>query len=273
MRVLAFVGPSGTGKSYRSIKVSQKYSADAIIDDGLLISHGKVLAGTSAKREKTKLASVRHALFTEKEQCREINRAILKHKPKSIMILGTSEGMTDRIASNLGLPKVEKYIYIEDEASEEEISAARRMRGEEGKHVIPVPTFEIKQDFSGYFLHPLRRLQKALDSDCAEVTEEKSIVRPTFSYMGDYSISNNVIISMALHETKKVYEVKQIHNINLRTTVHGVHIDMTVTLLYTDDIRRVCREIQHIIRNNVEKYTSVNVRRVNILVKRITAAK
>ena len=48
MKVIAFVGPSGTGKSYRSVMVSQKYGADAIIDDGLLISHGKVIAGTSA---------------------------------------------------------------------------------------------------------------------------------------------------------------------------------------------------------------------------------
>ena len=60
MRVIAFVGPSGTGKSYRSVMVSQQYGADAIIDDGLLISHGKVIAGTSAKKEPTKIASVKH---------------------------------------------------------------------------------------------------------------------------------------------------------------------------------------------------------------------
>ena len=54
MRVIAFVGPSGTGKSYRSVMVSQQYGADAIIDDGLLISHGKVIAGTSAKKRTDK---------------------------------------------------------------------------------------------------------------------------------------------------------------------------------------------------------------------------
>ena len=58
MRVIAFVGPSGTGKSYRSVMVSQQYGADAIIDDGLLISHGKVIAGTSAKKEPTKNSMV-----------------------------------------------------------------------------------------------------------------------------------------------------------------------------------------------------------------------
>ena len=64
MRVIAFVGPSGTGKSYRSVMVSQQYGADAIIDDGLLISHGKVIAGTSAKKmNRQKIASVKHALL------------------------------------------------------------------------------------------------------------------------------------------------------------------------------------------------------------------
>ena len=33
---------------------------------------------------------------------------------------------------------------------------ARRIRTTQGKHVIPVPTFEIKKDFSGYILDPLQ---------------------------------------------------------------------------------------------------------------------
>ena len=65
------------------------------------------------------------------------------------------------------------------------MNMALRMRTVEGKHVIPVPTFEIKKEFSGYFLHPLRRFQKNLDSEITTAEADKSIVRPTFSYMGD----------------------------------------------------------------------------------------
>ena len=36
------------------------------------------------------------------------------------------------------------------------MKTARRIRITEGKHVIPVPTFEIKKDFSGYLLDPLQ---------------------------------------------------------------------------------------------------------------------
>ncbi len=65
--------------------------------------------------------------------------------------------MVDKIAENLGLPKISKTIYIKDVATEEEIEKSkRRIRVTEGKHVIPVPTFEIKKDFSGYMLDPLQ---------------------------------------------------------------------------------------------------------------------
>lgn len=164
MRVIAFVGPSGTGKSYRSIMVSQQYGADAIIDDGLLISHGKVIAGTSAKKESTKIASVKHALFMNPSQVNEIKKVLKRNKIKCLMILGTSDGMVNKIAKNIGVHEVEQIIRIEDVATPEEMNMALRMRTVEGKHVIPVPTFEIKKEFSGYFLHPLRRFQKNLDS-------------------------------------------------------------------------------------------------------------
>ena len=267
MKVIAFVGPSGTGKSYRSVMVSQKYGADAIIDDGLLISHGKVIAGTSAKKEATKIASVKHALFMRSYQVTDIRKALKKHNIKCLMILGTSDGMVTKIARNIGVGEIEQIIRIEDVATQEEMNMALRMRTVEGKHVIPVPTLEIKKEFSGYFLHPLRRFQKNLDKEIDTAAADKSIVRPTFSYMGDYTISDNVINEIAIHEAEKIEHLAKVQNINLRKTGHGVHIDMTVTLKYGCNIFDVCKKIQYAVRENVERYTSVNARRVNILIK------
>ena len=68
MRVYAFVGPSGTGKSYRAQLVANENNIHYIIDDGLLIDENEVLAGTSAKKAPTKIETVRHALFVEKEE-------------------------------------------------------------------------------------------------------------------------------------------------------------------------------------------------------------
>lgn len=267
MRVIAFVGPSGTGKSYRSVIVSKKYGADAIIDDGILVSGGKLLAGSSAKSQPTRIASVKHALFMKPSQCAEIRQALKENNIKCLMILGTSDGMVEKIAGNIGLGKIEHTVYIDEIATPEEMALAKNMRMNKGQHVIPVPTFEIKKDFSGYFLHPLRHLQRNLDKSGDLTENEKSIVRPTFSYMGDYTISDNVIVELAAYEAEKIAGVARVQNINLRKSGHGVHIDTTLVLFYGVNIYDVCRRVQIAIRDNVEKYTSVNVRRAHIYVR------
>ena len=269
MEVIAFVGPSGTGKSYRALTVAKDNKADGIIDDGLLISHGKVVAGTSAKKENTRIASVKHALFIPPKFASEMKSALKRSKIKKLMILGTSEGMAEKIAKRLEVGPIEKFIYIHEIATEDEISMANRMRLEDGKHVIPVPTFEIQKDFSGYFLHPLRRFQPNLDIEEKTAEADKSIVRPTFSYMGDFVISDEVIIELSIHEAMKVDGIYKINNINVRKTNHGVHIDITAIVLYGINIQEICRKAQVSIRKTIEDLTSVNVRRVHFLVKSV----
>ena len=58
--------------------------------------------------------------------------------------------------------------------------------------IIPVPTFEIKKDFSGYLLDPLQ-IFKSKGKDAEPYIAEKSIIRPTFSYLGNFTISDSVL--------------------------------------------------------------------------------
>ncbi len=44
IKVYAFVGPSGTGKSYRAQMVASEHDIHFIIDDGLLIKDNEVVA-------------------------------------------------------------------------------------------------------------------------------------------------------------------------------------------------------------------------------------
>ena len=269
MRVIAFVGSSGTGKSYRAVTVARENNIDAIIDDGLLIAENTVIAGVSAKREPTRLASVRRALFTDPAHSASVRSAILNHKFNSIMILGTSEAMVQKIVSVLELPPISQIIHIEDISTPEEIKLALHMRLDEGQHVIPVPTFRIKKYFSGYFLHPFKLFQKNLDEKNI-YNDEKSIVRPTFSYMGQYTISDDVIINMSTYEALQIPHVSKILRINSRPSPHGVHIDMTVTLEYGYYIPDICFRIQQRVAERLHAYTSINIRRVNILVKNLS---
>ena len=138
MKVYAFVGPSGTGKSYRAQMVAAEKGIHFIIDDGLLINENAVITGNSAKKASTKIETVKKALFIDEKESKEIRKALIKYRAKSILILGTSDEMVAKIAENLGLPKVSETIYISDVATEQEMDTARKIRVTEGKHVIPV---------------------------------------------------------------------------------------------------------------------------------------
>ena len=147
MRVVGFVGASGTGKSYRALWVAKERGIDYIIDDGLLIHQNLIIAGKSAKKEPTKIGSVKTALFTDSTHRNQVIDAIKKYNPKAILILGTSDGMVERIAETLGLGAVSEKVYIEDVASDLEIKQAINTRTGQGKHVIPVPSIELKRTF------------------------------------------------------------------------------------------------------------------------------
>ena len=209
IKIYAFVGPSGTGKSYRAQMVAGEYDIHYIIDDGLFIKDNEVIAGDSAKKAPTKIETVKHALFLTDEEKQDIKKAIKKYKPDSILILGTSDNMVEKIAENLGLPKIEKTIYINEIATKEEMETAKRIRTTEGKHVIPVPTFEIKKDFSGYILDPLQ-IFKTKGRGVKPYISEKSIIRPTFSYLGNFTISDAVfrqIIEYLASKTDFIYKI------------------------------------------------------------------
>jgi len=127
IKTYAFVGPSGTGKSYRAQMVAVERDIKYIIDDGLLIKENEVVAGVSAKKAPTKIETVKKALFNNKEEAEEIKKAFRKYRPESILILGTSDNMITKIRENLGLPELTETIYIQDVATEIEMKEARRI--------------------------------------------------------------------------------------------------------------------------------------------------
>lgn len=68
MQVYAFVGKTGTGKSYNAQRIAKKYGIKYIIDDAILIRDNKVIAGKSAKTEASKIASVKAAIFLDESR-------------------------------------------------------------------------------------------------------------------------------------------------------------------------------------------------------------
>ena len=268
IKVYAFVGPSGTGKSYRAQMVASEYNIRYIIDDGLLIKDNEVIAGVSAKKAPTKIETVKGALFLNQEKAEEIKKAFRKYKPESLLILGTSDGMIEKIRTNLELPELEKTIYITDVATEQEMEEAKRMRMVEGKHVIPVPTFEIKKDFSGYILDPLQ-IFKSKGKDAKPYISEKSIIRPTFSYLGNYTISDGVLKDIIAHLAACVDAIYKINRTRIEKTQTGVKIYIEIILVYGFNIVSSLQSFKKKCIKEIENLTAMNVDEVQILAKGI----
>ena len=132
-QIYALVGGNGTGKSFRARLVAQKYGIDLIIDDGLVIRGDKILAGHSAKREKTFLAAVKTAVFDDKQHRDEAAKVLHQLSRKKVLILGTSDKMVNKIATRLQIPPPQKIIRIEDIATREEIETAIRSKDKDNK--------------------------------------------------------------------------------------------------------------------------------------------
>lgn len=265
VEVISLVGESGTGKSYRALIVAKGNSIDYIIDDGLLIKGNKIIAGASAKKEHTRVAAVRRALFLEPRHRQQVTQALDKYNPDRILVIGTSDRMVDRIVKTLGMDEVQKRLYIKDLASEEEIQLAHRQRHIEGKHVIPVPTLEVKKDFSGYFLDTLRILTKKRDDSIA--VDEKTVVRPTYSYMGRYTIYGRAIVQIVKTASGTIEGLNKIHNVDISVHSHGIVINMDISVVYGCIIRGVAETLKRAIKREIEYMTSLNVLAINITVK------
>mgnify|MGYP001625345836 FL=1 len=268
IKVYAFVGPSGTGKSYRAQMVASEKGIKFIIDDGLLIKGNEIIAGLSAKKAPTKIETVKHALFLREEEQNQIKNALIKHKPSSILILGTSDGMVEKIAENLGLPKISETIYINDVATEEEMKTARHIRETQGKHVIPVPTFELKKDFSGFLLDPLQ-IFKSKGIGKKPYISEKTIIRPTFSYMGKFTISDTVFRQITEHIAKKMPSIYKVLKTRVSSSEEGTSIYMEVTIVYGNNVKEILQEFKERAKKEIENLTAMNVISLEVIAKNI----
>ena len=252
----------GTGKSYRAQKIAYDNNIETIIDDGLLIKGSRVIEGVSAKTAKTKVQTVKAALFsTEKEQER-IRNSIKKERVK-------------RKQENLKLPKIEKTIYIQDVSTKEEMEEAVRIRRTEGKHIVPVPTFEIKKDFSGILLDPFRILSRGRKKNKKNKKEnagvERSVIRPVFSYFGKYTIKDKVfkdIIRLVCDRIKGITEISTIR-IDKAQNSNDIEISMNMEIAYGYNISEMAEEMKIQSKKELEYMTSVNISMVNVKIVKI----
>ena len=180
--------------------------------------------------------------------------------------------MVEKIATNLELPKISKTVYINEVATEEEMENARRIRVTEGKHVIPVPTFEIKKDFSGYLLDPLQ-IFKSKGKGKTPYISEKSIIRPTFSYMGNFTISDSVFKQIIEYLANKEPSIHKVIRTRVNKGELGTEIYIEVIVNYGKKIVDVLQDFQIKSKKEIERLTAMNVSKIDVMAKGINMPK
>lgn len=234
MKVVSLSGPSGTGKSTSAVHFAHEQHVEAMIDDGLLIVKGKKIAGTSAKFEKNTVTAVRRAIFDEAAHRDEVKKAITEYQIESLLIIGTSDKMTKKIAKALDLPEIESFFYITDIRTENEIRRARFVRETEGKHVMPVSADQVNQNFFKQLI------KKGWDifSPKREKIGETTIVHPDF-HQQTVSIHKRVYLQLVRHIMLSQLYVHKVEQLSISTTPQVI---ITVSIVVKTPITPMLRE-------------------------------
>lgn len=265
MKVFALVGESGTGKSHKALLIAHRENIEYIIDDGLLINKNKILAGLSAKKELNKIQAIRRAIFYDKKHAKAVKEMIKQEEPESIMVLGTSIGMVNKIVDTLELPPINKVFNIEDVSSEKEIQLARASRDMEGTHIIPLPGIEIQRKFPINLVESLEIFYKKRYSN--RKIGERTVVRPPFSYFGKLFISESAILDIIFFNIKNYKDVIKIGKTKININEEGILIQINLTLKYGKNIPDIIREIQDNLKMELDHITGINVKKIDILVE------
>ncbi len=145
---------------------------------------------------------------------------------------------------------------------------ARKQRREEGKHIIPVPTFEVRKDFSGFFIDPLR-IFRVWGKGRHLQTLEKTVVRPTYSYFGKFFISDSAIESIAAYNAQNISGVSRVLRSEVQSREDGIVIELEISLVYGNPIHKVMEEIQENVVEQIGYTTGLNINAVNVTARRL----
>lgn len=265
IEVYAFVGPAGTGKSQRASQVARQHGIDLIVDDGLVVSRGRIMAGRSAKSEDNMVRAIRRALFEYPAHRAEVMGFLEGRAPCKLMLLATSEGMMRKIVAKLGLSDPVKIIGITDVATQEEIDNALRERREKRQHVVPVARTQIQRNFAGKLVSQLKDLFKSKDRD-----DGRTIVKPPFSFDGHVTIGREAILEMCRRLVVIGDHVRKVHEIELETDDDSLEVNLEIDLrLGNRSALLIARLLQKKISVGLSYFTGMDVRKVNVKIHEI----
>jgi uncharacterized alkaline shock family protein YloU len=262
VKVFAFVGPAGTGKSQRAQSVADHLGANYIIDDGLVIRRTAIVAGKSAKTERNQIRAIRRAMFEYDDHRGAVQNFFRGAVPCSVMIIATSGGMAEKIIKKLEFPMADRVVYIDEVATSDEIARAKRQRKTKGQHVIPVSHVLVRKNFAGKMVGRLRLMWRAK----TPYEGEKTIVRPPFSFYGEVHIEPEAIEELALYIASRVQQVAGVSATRVYLADEDtLNIDIDIKIaLGTKCLTEVSETVRQSVAKSVRYFSGLDVKQVNV---------
>ncbi|HKP94799.1 MAG TPA: hypothetical protein VJ385_03480 [Fibrobacteria bacterium] len=274
-RVYALVGRAGTGKSYRARSVAERHGIGLIIDDGLLIREGTVLAGRSAKKEGNSVSATKVAVFEDRDHRREVADRLWQERFTSLLILGTSEKMIRRIMRRLGLGtvRIHRVLPIESLASAAEIEFARDQRNRSGAHVVPVPAIEVKTSSAFRIFDSLRiLLHRHQILSLPDKVIEQTVVYPAYGRKGVLAISDGAILQMVRHCLRDFSPGVRTCRSAIRRTGNAYHIDLGLVFPHRLAAPGTLSGLQRFLEERIGRATGITTLHFHLTLERIAEA-
>ena len=263
-RVIALVGKSGTGKSFRAKLIAETHNIDYIVDDGLLIRGSSIVAGKSAKKESTYMRAVRTALFDEPHHRNEILKAIHSRRIKRILILGTSIRMVALVSERLEFPPPSDVLQIEEISSKSDMEKAQKSRNDRGEHVIPVPAVEVERDYPNLISNSIKvlvRISRGFGFKRGKRVYEKSVVQPTFDSQDNstVSISEHAIGQMIVHCVDEFDGTLFVQRVKIRKLRGTYRLQVDVKTPFANKTIENLHELKAYVVDRIEKFTGIMI--------------
>lgn len=266
MRVYSLSGPSGSGKSTAALQFAHDHQIEAIIDDGLLIKNGQKIAGTSAKFEKNAIQAIRRAIFHDEEHRKEVMEAIKKHQIQSVLIIGTSDKMTKKIAQELQLGPIERFYHIDEIRSKNEIQLSQFVRTTQGKHLMPIPYRQVEQNFFQ------RLIQKGFDifSKNRVKLGETTIVQPDF-HRQTIEIAHHVYLDLIRYVASHHPHVSKVNFVEftLKKFHPKIYVSLHIKAPVQYDAMKAMEDLQRQISDEFQRHFEFEPMEIEIFIKGI----
>ncbi|MFA6508137.1 MAG: hypothetical protein WCT14_18685, partial [Treponemataceae bacterium] len=170
------------------------------------------------------------------------------------------------------LPQPSRIIKIEEIATQEEIEKALQSRKVEGKHVIPVPSFEVKRNYPTIFHDAIKVFLKRgtpVPISGAPRIYEKAVVRPEYSKRVPVTISEEALSQMVIHGVDEFNKDFAIKKVVVKAADAGYRVVITIDVPYGTELSGNIQELQKYLINSIERYTGIMIEEVNIIIDRI----